>query len=277
MIDLKELSKFLDAEGIKTTYKRNANRDALAIGTGMIRPMLYADRFDSLYDAVAFAHEIAAQQPPALSDVIEDMLTSVDYVKSHLRLGIRPLADDGVLTRPLLDVELYTYILLEGGSEDSDQMAACNVVGAYLKVWDLTEDELFRTASDNTVYESVGMAYMMKELLMKEGAPEELADRLTACINDPMYVITTPNRYRGASALADSNLFYDIAEHLDSDLVIFPSSIHELIAAPYNPDLGDDTYNDMVAETNFKEVDTAEVLSDNAYLYRRETGQITIL
>lgn len=276
MIDLKELSKFLDAEGIKTTYQRNANRDALAIGTGMIRPMVYADRFDSLYDAVAFAEELAAQQPPALSDVIEDMLTSVDYVKAHLRLGIRPLADDGVLTRPLLDVELYTYILLEDVS-DADQMAACNVVGAYLKVWDLTEDELFQTASDNTVYESVGMAYMMKELLMKEGAPEELADRLTAGINDPMYVITTPNRYRGASALADSNLFYDIAEHLESDLVIFPSSIHELIAVPYNPDLGDDTYKDMVAETNFKEVDTAEVLSDNAYLYRRETGQITIL
>lgn len=68
----------------------------------------------------------------------------------------------------------------------------------------------------------------------------------------------------------------DFADHMESNLYILPSSIHEVILL-----LEEDTddVNDlfrMVEETNRTVVDQEEVLSDSVYYYDREKDKITI-
>ena len=62
---------------------------------------------------------------------------------------------------------------------------------------------------------------------------------------------------------------------LNDDLYIMPSSIHELICIPaagVNP--GD--LRTIVREINSTQVAVEDVLSNNVYLYRKETGVISI-
>ncbi len=90
-----------------------------------------------------------------------------------------------------------------------------------------------------------------------------------------MWVFTSISKAYGAPILLYQKYFEDVAVGLNDDLYIMPSSIHELICIPaagINP--GD--LRTIVREINSTQVAVEEVLSNNVYLYRKETGGISI-
>lgn len=90
-----------------------------------------------------------------------------------------------------------------------------------------------------------------------------------------MWVFTSISKAYGAPILLYQKYFEDVAVGLNDDLYIMPSSIHELICIPaagVNP--GD--LRTIVREINSTQVAAEDVLSNNVYLYRKETGVISI-
>ena len=66
----------------------------------------------------------------------------------------------------------------------------------------------------------------------------------------------------------------DFAELFETDLIVLPSSIHEVLLLP---DSGDRLYEELgliVASINRTEVEAEERLSNQVYLYSRSMGRL---
>ena len=82
-----------------------------------------------------------------------------------------------------------------------------------------------------------------------------------------MYVLTNRKKIGGASCILYPGLLEKIAGKWGTDIVIIPSSIHELILLPAGGDIHADALAGMIREINGSVLAPAEVLSDHAYLY----------
>ena len=67
-----------------------------------------------------------------------------------------------------------------------------------------------------------------------------------------------------------------LADKLDSDLYILPSSIHELILIPVLENEEVETLRKMVNQVNEESVENIDYLSDNVYRFNRNTEEICI-
>ena len=79
----------------------------------------------------------------------------------------------------------------------------------------------------------------------------------------PLYVLSNHINTNGAITMLYEGILRDFAAVLEHDLIILPSSIHEVL-------------KEMVRHINRTEVEKEEVLSDNVYRYSRKTDKISI-
>ena len=61
-----------------------------------------------------------------------------------------------------------------------------------------------------------------------------------------------------------------------ADLVILPSSIHEVLLIPYEPNISFQELTNMVSHINRAEVPIEDRLSDQVYLYSRNLDSVVI-
>lgn len=92
----------------------------------------------------------------------------------------------------------------------------------------------------------------------------------------PMIVITNKDMLYGATKLLEPSNLIEIANEFDSDLYIFPSSIHEIIVCPVSL-LGKYEALELVRSVNQEVVDVKDRLSDNCYYYSREKRELLLI
>lgn len=136
-------------------------------------------------------------------------------------------------------------------------------------------EELDEAANSNRdSYVSQDMFSMM--VSMMPFGEEEIEEMRKAQADGPqMYVLTNAQKVKGASALLYPELIEDIAQKEHSDLIVIPSSIHEILMVAACG-MGKDEISQMVQEVNAQQVDEQERLSDNAYFYKRGSLQVTM-
>ena len=85
----------------------------------------------------------------------------------------------------------------------------------------------------------------------------------------PMYVISNCYRTNGAGVILYDQFLQQLSDRFESNLILLPSSIHEMIILPVEDasELREFTY--MVREVNDTQLTDDEVLSDHAYYYDR--------
>ena len=66
-----------------------------------------------------------------------------------------------------------------------------------------------------------------------------------------------------------------VAERMNGDFYILPSSIHELLAVPVS-NTGLEQLREMVKEVNDNVVAPEEILGYEVYRYNRETGEVEV-
>lgn len=103
-----------------------------------------------------------------------------------------------------------------------------------------------------------------------------IQDILPVSFSLPMYILTNHIKINGASCMFYPDLLRKLSEHLESDLCIFPSSVHEVIVIPWANEADKNDMDRIVQEINTSAVRAEEQLSDHAYLYHRQTGEITM-
>lgn len=90
-----------------------------------------------------------------------------------------------------------------------------------------------------------------------------------------MYILTTADGHLGAGLLTDKALLHQISQQLDSNLIILPSSIHEvLILKEGQHKMNLTEMKQMVEEINRSCLDSKDILSNNVYRFDRNSLQL---
>ena len=188
-----------------------------------------------------------------------------------------------VPSTPFLDLSYTYYIQLQNGNFENGNVRIKN---EYLDRWNITLEELHKQAVKNLMKFTEEEMEPMVDVVLKilfEGNNEfkEEGTKFIREVNSEseyseMHVLSTTSHIYGAVYMFYSSKIKSLADKLDSDLYILPSSIHELILIPVLENEEVETLRKMVNQVNEESVENIDYLSDNVYRFNRNTEEICI-
>ena len=120
-----------------------------------------------------------------------------------------------------------------------------------------------------SVYTHIEMSELIKYVDTAEGRYS---------LDDPwcsnLYVLTNKSRINGAAGIMYEGVLKKLADKLESDMYILPSSIHEVIILPKSTMFNKEELMAMVRDVNTEGVSKDEVLSYTVYEYDRNTEEL---
>jgi hypothetical protein len=168
-----------------------------------------------------------------------------------------------------LDLAIVFYCLL---SSDETTQASILIYNQHLSFWGIDADTLYECAIVNTPnllpHKMTDMTSILKEVL-GEDVMDETSDI-------PMYVLTNRYHTNGACVILYDQLLKQLADFFNRDLVVLPSSIHEVLLVPVEVSVDLAQYDRMVQEVNETQLADDEVLSNHAYFFSRANGLLSL-
>lgn len=255
VVSTKEVKRGLDMETMITIKPNNPTE---------ISPLLPVDEILDLaikYDAtMEEAADFVMQIHEAKTVKVNIDIKNYDAIKDYLLIRLVNKEsydlDENTVAKPYLDLMEILSLLVP---VDSDNFVI-TVTKEMLKDWNKSEDEVFVDADNSGV-----MAPIVRKM---PNAPDYIETGVT---------ITNPHAHLGASVILANNksLLKQIADEKGKDLLITPSSVHEVIVTPMT-----DRY-EILKETlkyvNDTILRSVDILSYNIYKYDRLTGEILVL
>ena len=205
-----------------------------------------------------------------------DTTIFTDYTKAKSKIVMRLVNYERnknllqqVPHKRFLDFAIIFYCLLQANEK---QQANILIYHHHLNYWNVTTDELYEQALCNTPlllpHHLENLHTILEEIL------GQTKDSFSPS-NLPMYVLSNFYRTNGATTILYPNLLSRIADSFEQNLVILPSSVHEILIIPTDESEDLEHYSHMVREVNETQLADDEVLSDHAYFYSRETRLLT--
>lgn len=164
------------------------------------------------------------------------------------------------------DLAVTFYYVLETAGEGR---ASVTIKKPYLEMWGIEEEELYRTAHENMQRKKPEILMTMKEIL-----EEMMSGQLSEEYHVPMYVLTNTEKLYGAATLLYSHKIKELADRLKNDLLIIPSSVHEVLLMEDGAEQDYDWLRSIVKEVNRSQVEPDEVLAESLYRYVWEKEKI---
>ena len=168
------------------------------------------------------------------------------------------------------DLAIIFYCLLHANKENNAHILIHN---SHLDIWKISKEALYQVAKKNTPKLLPHQLMPLTEVLLQSHyICDEDIDK-----NDPqIYILTNNYRTNGATALL-YELLSQIADSFEKDLLILPSSIHEVLILPIDSISKStlDHYGTFIREINETQLADDEVLSDHAYYFQRATQMIS--
>lgn len=181
-----------------------------------------------------------------------------------------------------LDLCLVFYLTFQKSEE---HFLTSLIHTRQLKIWNQPTEELYLAAKVNTPRLFPARIHSLPEV-MKEiaraTAKEELDDQAldeffgSDPLSPPIYVLTNPMGTNGAACLFYEGILKDFAVCNSSDLIILPSSIHEVLIIPYSQDISIEELADTVFSINLEEVPKEDRLSNHIYFYSKKSDTLSI-
>lgn len=189
----------------------------------------------------------------------------------------------------VLDLALTYRILF---NKDALGISTIMINQNMLERWRISEFDLYNLAVDNSRRLFPPKFEPMEDVLrtmindvngLNRLNPKGLEDELFLSIPEHMlpegidlFVLSNEQKLNGASALFYTDLVSDFSKSVERDIYILPSSIHEVLLVPENSLVDPKQLRDIVRDANQKVVMKDEVLSDNIYIYHRDTEDFEI-
>jgi hypothetical protein len=184
---------------------------------------------------------------------------------------------DLVPHRVVMDLAEVYYVKCEH-IDELNTGGIIQIYNEHSRQWGVSEDDLNRTAHENMEQDNMlcrSISDIIKEILGIGSNDDNSEDNYLESGIQKMYVITNSGKKYGASELLRTDIFCDIADKLHDDIIILPSSIHEIIIIPAG--LGRvEELAELVKEVNDTEVELDEILSYHVYRYDRATKDLSI-
>lgn len=216
-----------------------------------------------------FKESLSTDDVPSLVASVGDF----DKIKDKLRLRLINKANNKKVleTVPYLDfLDLAVIPVIE-----FDAQTSTKVTQQLVHAWEHELFDVFYYARNNTFYEDY-LFKSMNDIFLEMGFPKELLANVDDIdIMPQMYILSNQTSVNGAIWLYDKNTIKQIADKLNADLMVLPSSIHESIIIPMSTTtsmVSAKEMTKMVQEVNNEAVAPNEKLSDHVYIYLRESG-----
>lgn len=284
------LFKEVILEGIKEIFKEEADcsihevlknngvkLDGLIISArqNRVSPTIYLNDFYRAFLAGTDIEEILEQiQDIYINNVLEmgyDAEKFMDLNRSKDKIAYKLInykMNEELLGtiphRKYLDLAIVYFMVIK---DDQIENATVLINNNWLREWNITEEELFNIAKENSPQMFKAEIVNIKDMVLSL-----IEDKTDEFINIPeeecnMYVLTNNEKQYGAATILYDNIIKDFAQKNNSDVYILPSSVHELILVPGSTFVQKEGLNEMVQEVNATQVPMQEILSDHAYIY----------
>lgn len=112
---------------------------------------------------------------------------------------------------------------------------------------------------------------------IKDTKPEDFFEEFIRGEEYPLYVLSNRNGVKGAAVILYDGLLKEAAKGLGNDLLILPSSVHEVLVMAYDKEMDFLSIRDMVEHINKVEVPVCDVRSNQIYRYKREKDQVSLI
>lgn len=225
---------------------------------------------------------------PLPSSIRVDQLMDFEKMRSKIMMKLIHTASNKELLAdvphiPYLDLAIVFYLFLE--HNETGQMTAL-IHHNHASAWKVSERDLLHLAMDNTPLCFPSKIRSMTELLKDiarqnlDNAPDEnILDCLFAEHDQtsPLYILTNESGIYGAVCMLYRNVLKNFANLLNRDLIIIPSSVHEVLLTPLEEEISYEDLNSMVININQTEVPPEDQLSNHVYRYDRKSDRISIV
>lgn len=139
----------------------------------------------------------------------------------------------------------------------------------HLALWDISLEELGMLAEENTPrmlpYHISSIESTLNQLEMEDVFETEALPSVS------LYVLTNSRGINGAACMLYPRALKEFAESLGEDLIVLPSSIHEVLHSQQRL-LPPEELNEMVQAINQSDVPAEDRLSDHIYYFSRIQG-----
>lgn len=138
----------------------------------------------------------------------------------------------------------------------------------------MTEEELYQAAMENMKSDVKILTFGNANNVIN--AANEI---LEISLVDSIACVSNSETYKGSGMMLNTELMSAFAEHFESDVLILPSSIHELMVVMYTGDIEQIKYLKQAVEYANRTPDLLspnDFLSDNVYFFNRKTQEILI-
>lgn len=208
------------------------------------------------------------------------MNKAYEEIRPHLRVVLRSKASWGdklseTIHTELCDMALLPVLRIKCESNCSGQ--ELNGIG-YMKKstcekLDVSEEQIMEDALKNTVTNCPSHTERLSETLAKLWGGADASD----IAEDNIFVATNVNYNDGAAVLAYPGFMEEMSERLEDNLIIIPSSIHEVIVIRESEMDGSAPLNEWIKDVNRCELEPCDILSNHAYRYDATERKLEVL
>lgn len=178
---------------------------------------------------------------------------------------------ESVPQEKFLDLALIYRVMLRVGEGENASYVVSN---AILQEIGVLPEELSQAAKENTQRLLGVYCRKLGEMLWEQFGMELPQEQGTESIS--IWVLTNSVKANGAVLMTYPSILSELAEKMGNNLLILPSSIHEVLIFAEPKDGRVEDFREMVREVNATEVSQQEFLSDSVYRFNKDTGTVEI-
>lgn len=250
-------------------------------------PTIYVNYMYEYYIQTGDLNKVLKNSANAMTDAFEQMPNHISMDLSTAKDNIifqvvNTIQNEDMLKdiphREFLDLSIiYRWMI---GSNGNDILSAV-IRNDLAERLGFNEEQLFKLAAENTkrllppviknmddmisgIYHDFELPVELKEIIVEIPPVEQ------------MYIISNNKGTNGAASMLYEDLLHDLAEKLDSDLYIIPSSIHEVLAISCNIIGEPNELAQFISEVNMEHISLNERLSNQVYHYDKELRKLSL-
>lgn len=182
------------------------------------------------------------------------------WILEHITIALQRTSDESLVKRPCDLDGIEQYLILQG--EEDGACYSVKVVPVLLSNAGIRESDAWDKALNNLIADTQ-ITSLGKILSEMTGIPYD--GSLESDVK--FHVITNSRKCKGASAIMNRKALRSFTQIYNTNMLfVLPSSIHEMMIAPYDSSLNLDELSAMVKEINETQVAPEERLTDKAYI-----------
>ncbi len=241
--------------------KNGVTRKGIMLNTGTnANPVFYMndilcenDTEENVADRIIAFYKSSPKAP-----IEPDVLKDRHWVLDHLTIALQRTSDETIVKKDTDFEGIEQYLILKDKNDSG--CFSIKVTPPLLKnigvdeaiAWDIADIHLINNVQIQSIGSVLGDAFL-------DTFPSE--DRVG------LHIVTTKNKVKGASAILWHGALKEFADKFDTnELVVIPSSVHEMLILLYDGTQDIDEFSALVKEVNASHVSPEEQLADQAYL-----------